>query len=102
MYGGVVQLEKLIFDSAVIVFSFYMIACIVKTTVKTCCLISLIRSLEVVSTDFIKNKLPEILKDKKNHSSHVCCGCCCKDDICSTSIGNIQDLYAKVPELKDE
>lgn len=95
------HLEALLFDSAIVVFTFYIISCIVRTTVKTCCLISLVRSLESISTDFIKNKLPDLLKQSQNPSSHTCCGCCAKDDVCAHSIDHIHDLYEKTPSLKD-
>lgn len=72
-------LETLLFDCSLIVFTIYVVSCIVKTTLKTLCAVSLIRGLEVVSTDFVMNQLPELIKaaQKKDCS---CCGC--KSPLC--------------------
>lgn len=97
--------ETFVFNSALIVFCFYMIACIVRTTIKTFCFISLIKGLEDIAEELLKNKLPEILAKKCESRESNCCGSlCCSLCGCGEqkelearkqNIENIESLYQK-------
>lgn len=98
--------ENILIDAAVVVFTFYIIMRLVQSTIKTCCLLGMMRHLEDAALDFFKNQLPELMKqkhraeanalslfDEEDAPSEPCgrgCGCtrpCCVDremarDVC--------------------
>lgn len=87
--------ENILFDSALVIFSFYIVMRIVYSTIRTCCMLVTVRNLESAAIDFIKNQLPALLKNNSQNDfrpmpwideddpcetccgcSRRCCGCC--------------------------
>lgn len=91
------MLYNFLINSAIVIFSFYIICCIAKLAIKTFFFISSLRNLESAVIDLISNHLPRLFQSRSNHDLSLldsnCNDCsdfpCCQDCTCSSQQKNL-------------
>lgn len=77
------MIDNILLNSAVVIFSFYIIACIARLAIKTYFSVSSLRNLESAAIDLLKNHLPNLLKARGSSTQPSWENTSCDMDDCS-------------------
>lgn len=77
------MIDNILLNSAVVIFSFYIISCIARLAIKTYFSVSSLRNLEAAAIDLLKNHLPDLLKSRLSTTNPSWSNAHCDMDDCS-------------------